>query len=198
MTSTFPRPADPSIPFPAVHKEGHTEWKPVKRAGEAAAWIAILAGLLAVAVFFALDTEKYAVRVYVPALHFPLWIVMVLAALIALAFLVDTLKPRAPWFQEWSFVEAIEEGEGLRLFVGRLGKDHPGVLARRGDTIELAVTPGSAPDDNLLRVLVAGQVLEVKVDCYLPALTYGPLAAASQACGIAVVRARTAELIPVP
>ena len=198
MSENFPRPADPSIPFPAIHREGHSQWKPAKRAGEATGWGITAGVLIAVTVFFLLDTEKYSIAIFGTSHYFSLWIVTALLALVFLGFLWDTLRPRAPWFQEWSFVEAIEEGDGLRLFVGRLGKDHPGVLARRGDTIELAVTPGAAPDDNQLRVWVSGQVLEVKVDCYLPALTYAPLAWVAGQRGIEVVRARTAEAIPVP
>lgn len=192
------RPPDPSIPFPAVHKEGHTRWRSERRAGEAVGWGVTALVLLAVTAFFLLDTEKFSIALFTTSIAFPLWIVSAFFALVFLGFLWVTLTPPAPWYQQWSFVEAIEEGEGLRLFAGRLGKDHPGVLVRPGETIELAVTPGGAPDDNQLRVWVSGQVLEVQVDCYLPALTYAPLAAAAAERGISVVRARTAEAIPVP
>ncbi|NLF05923.1 MAG: hypothetical protein GX593_13105 [Actinomycetales bacterium] len=198
MTTSFPRPADPSIPFPAIHREGHTEWKPPRSAGEVVVWSVILLVLAALAVVFALDTEQFALRVYRPAMHIPLWVLVVPVALVVLGFLLSAAKPPAPWYQEWSYVEAIEEGDGLRLFVGRLGKNHPGILARRGDTIELSATRGGEPDDNELRVWVSGQMLEVRVDAYLPGLTYAPLDAAAQARGITVVRARTAEAIPAP
>ena len=198
MAATFPRPADPSIPFPAVFKEGHTQWKSPRRSGEAVGWTITLLVLLAVTYLFLQDPEQFAISTLKPAFSFPLWIVSALLAVIPMLFLWDALSPKAPWFQDYSFVEAIAEEDGLRLFVGRLGKNNPGVLARRGDTIELAVSPGGAPDDNLLRVWVSGQVLEVKIDCYLPALTYAPLAELAQAKGIEVVRARTAEAIPAP
>lgn len=180
-----------------MHRDGRLEWRAPGRVAELVCWGLVLVVLAAITYWLATDAETYVLR-FRAVVAVPIWVLTALAGLVAVGFLVEAARPRAPWFQEWSFVEVLEEGQDLRLFAGRLGKDHPGVLVRAGEMIELAVTPGAEPDGNLLRVWSSGGALEVQVDVYLRGLTYAPLAAAAEPRGITVKLAQSANLIPVP
>lgn len=195
VSNSFPRSPDPTVPFPAVYQEGQTQWRAKSRLpGILGSGLTTL-GFVALALFLAQDTEEYAVR-YLDKAALPLWPVAALGALIAFLLVLWACRPRVAWAQDWSFVEALEEGDDLRIFVSRLGPDHPGALVRRGEVIELAANPGA--HDNILRVWAGGQLLEVEIDVPVAGLTYDPLAIAAFDRDIAVTLTGAAQRIPAP
>jgi hypothetical protein len=181
------RPADPTIPYPAVfHDDDHT-WKPATRIkGLLGSGVVALAFILAsIWVQFISETEY--VLVFARVISIPVVVFTGLGALIALAVFAMSFQKPAPWYQSWSFVEIREEQAGIRLFVGRLGAEHTGVLVRSGEQIEIAGTPGKEqPEETDLTITAPAGKLEVHVDYFIDKVTAQPLLEAAAAKGISV------------
>ena len=81
---------------------------------------------------------------------FPTWIAWAIALLFGLLALLGSSSKwgRPPWRDYWCLVAFLDEREGLRLFAGRLGEKHPGVLVLRGETVSI--------DARLVRQTVKG------------------------------------------
>ena len=89
--------------------------------------------------------------------------------------LVSAFRPLAPWFQDWSYLEVLEEKDGLRVFAGRLGKDHPGLLVRANEVLEISGSRGDSLDEAELKVTAPAGSFEVDVDCFLTSIDIKPL-----------------------
>lgn len=181
------RPTDSTIPYPAVfHDDDHTWKAPTRTKGLLGSGAVALAFVLASVWLQFISPDEY-VLVIARVIEIPAVAFTGLGALVALAVLAMSFKAPAPWYQEWSFVEVKDEAEGLRLFVGRLGADHPGVLVRQGEQVEISGTPGTdQPEETDLTVKAPGGELEVHVDYFIDQVTALPLLEAAAARGITV------------
>ena len=181
------RPADPTIPYPAVHdKDAHT-WKPASPIKGLLGSGAVALAFIAASIYVQFISETEYVLVIARIIEIPVIILTGLGAVVSLLVFAMSFQKPAAWYQEWSFVEILEEQAGIRLFVGRLGADHPGVLVRSGEHIEIAGTPGKEqPQETDLTVTAPAGKLEVHVNYFIEELTAQALLDAAAAKGITV------------
>ncbi|NLF05922.1 MAG: hypothetical protein GX593_13100 [Actinomycetales bacterium] len=181
------RPADATIPYPAIHDDDTHTWKPATSTKELLVSGAIALAFIAASIYVQFISETAYVLVIARVIDIPVVIFTGLGALIALAVFALSFKKPAAWYQEWSFVEVREEEAGIRLFVGRLGADHTGVLVRSGEQIEIAGKPGKEqPRETDLTVTAPAGKLEVHIDYFIEGVTAQPLLAAAAKKNITV------------
>lgn len=169
------RPGDATIPYPALHHDGDYTWKPATRAKQIAIWSVFTLAFALASIYLHLISEDEYIVVVSRAIEIPAVAFTGLGAAIGLILLVAAFRPLAPWFQDWSYLEVREEKDGLRVFAGRLGKDHPGVLVRSNEVLEISGTRGDSLDEAELTVTAPAGSFEVDVDCFLTSLDIKPL-----------------------
>ncbi len=190
------RPADPTIPYPAVHHDGGYTWKPATRTKSIIGWSVFTLAFALANIYLLVVTEDEYVIVLGRIIEIPAVALTGLGNAIGLILLVLAFRPLAPWYQDWSYLEVLEETDGIRVFAGRLGKDDAGVALRSGDTLELSATRGDSLDEATLVARGPGGKLEVEVDSYLTSLTVAPLERAAAAHGIKLRFTGVATEIP--
>ena len=168
------RPADSTTPYPALHHDGDYTWKPASRIKQIAIWAAFTLAFVAASVYLLVSQDEY-VLVVNRTIELPAIAGTGLGVLVGLILLARAFRPLAPWFQDWSYLEIREEDAGLRVFAGRLGKDHPGILVRPNETLEIAGSRGDALDEATLTVSAPAGTFTVDVDCFLNNTTVAPL-----------------------
>ena len=123
--------------------------------------------------------------------HLPMALAYALAAAFGLVGLLDIGAKRAPWYQMWSLVEFFDEQDGLRLVVGRLGGDHPGLRVRKSQTLEVHAelvykARAGVERHYAFRLVAPGGVLEFRTPVYIERLTMEPLEERARAWGIGI------------
>ena len=190
------RPSDPSIPYPALHHDGDYTWKPAKRTGSILIGLATLLGFGAATVWLQFISEDaYAIE-FNRIVTIPAVLITAVGAVIGLILLIAAFRPLAPWFQDWSYLEVLEKEEGLRVYAGRLGADHVGLLVRRGDVLEITGSRGDSLDEAELVVKASTGTLSVDVDVFLTSLDIKPLEQAAARYDIELRLSGVATEIP--
>jgi len=172
------RPADSTIPYPALHHDGDYTWKPATRTKQIVIWSLFTLAFALASVYVQLISEDEYVVVIARTIEIPAVAFTGLGTAVGLILLVAAFRPLAPWYQDWSYLEVREEEAGLRVFAGRLGKDHPGILVRSNEVLEISGSRGDSLDEAELTVKAPAGSFEVDVDTYLTSLDIKPLEAA--------------------
>lgn len=112
-------------------------------------------------------------------------------ALIVVAIALLRPSPHSPWYQIWSFVEYFDEPHGMRLVVGRLAPDQPGLTVRRGDVVEVHAALIHSSRAGLerhyaFRVVAPSGVLEFSAPIWIEQLTMVPLERRAMTWGISI------------
>jgi|GEM_PF-3096612 len=190
------RPADPTIAYPAVHHDGDYTWKRATRTKSIIGWSVFTLAFALANIYLLVVTEEEYVIVISRVIEVPAVALTGLGSAVGLVLLVVAFRPLAPWYQDWSYLEVLEEADGIRVLAGRLGKDDAGVKLSSGDTLELSATRGDSLDEAELVARGPGGKLEVDVDTYLSSLTVAPLERAAAAHGIKLRFTGVATEIP--
>jgi len=190
------RPDDPTIPYPALHHDGDYTWKPATRAKQIVIWSLFTLAFALANIYLLVIAEEEYVIVFNAAIEVPAVALTGLGSAVGLILLIAAFRPLAPWYQDWSYLEVLEEEAGLRVFAGRLGKNEPGVLVSQGETLEIAGSRGDSLDEAELVVTAPAGKLEVDVDSYLSSLDIKPLEAAAAKYGIELRLTGVATEIP--
>lgn len=126
-----------------------------------------------------------------------LWIVVSIpiavlwGSLIVVAIGLLAPNPRPPWYQSWSFVDYFDAPHGMRLVVGRLAPDHPGLVVRRGDVVEIHAALTQSARAGLerhyaFRVVAPSGTMEFTAPVWIEQLTMVPLEARAATWGITI------------
>lgn len=190
------RPSDPSIPYPALHHDGDHTWKPESRIGGIAVGALLSVAFIGASIWLQLISDVQYEVTFNKIVTIPAVLFTGVGAVVSLIVLAAAFRPHAPWFQDWSYLEVLEEQDGLRIFAGRLGKDHEGVLVRSGESVQIAGSRGEELDEAELTVKAPAGSLTVDVDVFLSTIDAKPLAAAAERYGITLVYTGVATEIP--
>jgi hypothetical protein len=185
VTATSP---EPSFPTPAILLQGKHRWSKGSDLGRRVVGVIALAGGVAGVSYEALNGWPWEVTFW-GVVHLPMALAYGLIALVGLGALLGPDK-RAPWYQMWSLVELFEQ-DGLRLVVGRLAADQPGLVVRRGETLEVHAelvhqARGGLERHYAFRLVAPAGVLELRTPVHIERLTMEPLEARARAWGITV------------
>lgn len=125
--------------------------------------------------------------------EFPAWIMWAGALAFGVGFLVVQSR-RAPWYRGWSMIEMLDRPDGIVLFAGRLGKNHEGLVVRRGETVEIAVAHQLRVTHEYVVTAPSGS-MRFTADGFPKRLTMQPLDEAAARHGITVVTTGAASSI---
>lgn len=190
------RPADATLPYPALHWDGDVEWRAPTRTKTLLLGLGVALLFLAASIWLLFITQDEYVIVVARTVEIPAVLFTGAGVLVGLGVLLFGAEKPAPWFQDWSYLEVLEEPDGLRLFAGRLGKDHRGVSVRRGEVIEISGSRGETLDEAELTVTTPAGSLQVEVDTLLADTTITPLEEAASRYGIEIRLSGDATEIP--
>lgn len=196
MTQPVP---DPDLPKPGILLEGtHRPSKNSRLKSRVFGGVLTAVGI-ALFVGEAMNGWQWEVS-FLGFIHIPAAVIYAVVALFGLLMALNPGSNDAPWYQMWSLVEYRDEPGGLRLFVGRLPADQPGLPVRRGESIEVhaALTykaRGGLERHYAFRIVTPSGEVEFRTPIWIERLTMAPLEERAAVWGIPVTAHGEAQAI---